>query len=97
MSFPEEAPMTSVEIRSEIPSWEPCKESVETVIRDAFSGLPGNWRVEVICSRIAQRWMVRIDGPAVEWYLSLTGGEQRDPEAVAVRIKSALRDARHGR
>ena len=61
MSSPEEAPMTSVEIRSEIPSWEPCKESVETVIRDAF------------------------------------GGEQRDPEAVAVRIKSALRDARSGR
>jgi hypothetical protein len=86
--------MTTVQIRSEIPSWEPCKESVETAIRDAFSGLPGKWRVEIICSRIAERWMVRIDGPAVEWYLSLTGGEQRDPEAVAVRIKAALRDAR---
>lgn len=89
--------MTSVEIRSEIPSWEPCKESVETAIRDAFRGLVGEWRVEILCSRIAERWMVRIDGPGFEWYLTLTGREQRDPEAVAVRIQAALRDARRDR
>jgi len=94
--FPKESAVTNIEIRSEIPSWEPCKPSVETAVRDAFRGLPGRWRVEIICSRIAERWMVRIDGPAVEWYLSLAREEQRDPEAVAVRVRAALRDALRG-
>ena len=86
--------MTSLEIRSEIPSWEPCRESVEAAIRDAFSSLPGRWRVEILCSRLAERWMVRINGPAFEWYLTLTGEERHDPEAVAVRLQTALRVAR---
>ncbi len=89
--------MTSIEIRSEIPSWEPCKEGVETAIRDAFRDMAGDWRVEILCSRLAERWMVRIDGPAFEWYLTLTGEERHDPEAVAVRFQAALRDARRDR
>jgi hypothetical protein len=86
--------VTSLEIRSEIPSWEPCRESVETAIRDAFGSLPGRWRVEILCSRLAERWMLRINGPAFEWYLTLNGEEHHDPEAVAVRLQTALRAAR---
>jgi len=89
--------MTSLEIRSEIPSWEPCRESVETAIRDAFAGLPGKWRAGILCSRLAERWMVRINGPAFEWYLTLNGQARHDPEAVAVRFHAALRDARGDR
>ncbi len=89
--------MTNVEIRSEIPSWEPSREGVEAAIRDAFQGLAGEWRVEILCSRLAERWMVRIDGPAFEWYLTLNGDERHDPEAVAVRFQAALRDARRDR
>jgi hypothetical protein len=89
--------VTTVEIRSEIPSWEPSREAVEASIRDAFSGLAGEWRVEILCSRLAERWMVRINGPAFEWYLTLNGEERHDPEAVAVRFQAALRDARHDR
>ena len=88
--------MSNVEVRSEIPSWEPSKESVETAIRDAFSGLPGAWRAEILCSRLAERWMVRIKGPAFEWYLTLNGDERHDPEAVAVRFQAALHNARLG-
>jgi hypothetical protein len=89
--------LSNVEIRSEIPSWEPSKESVETAIRDAFAGLPGEWRAEILCSRLAERWMVRINGPAFEWYLTLNGAERHDPEAVAMRFQTALRDARGDR
>jgi len=88
--------VTSLEIRSEIPSWEPYTESVETAMRDAFAGLPGKWRVEILCSRLAERWMVRINGPAFEWYLTLNGEERHDPEAVAVRFHAALHNARLG-
>ena len=89
--------MTHVEIRSEIPSFEPSKESVETAIQDVFRELPGKWRVEILCSRLAERWMVRINGPAFEWYLTLNGQARHDPEAVAVRFHAALRDARGDR
>jgi len=90
--------VTTVEIRSEIPSWEPSREGVEASIRDAFQGLAGEWKVEILCSRLApERWMVRINGPAFEWYLTLSGDERHDPEAVAVRFHAALRDARRDR
>lgn len=83
----------SFELRSEIKAWDPAREAVESAIRDAFRGLAGEWRVEVLCSRLAERWMVRIDGPAFEWYLTLSGDERRDSEAVALRFRSALRNA----
>ena len=86
--------MTHVEIRSEIPSFDPSKDSVEAAIRDVFDGLPGKWRVEILCSKLAERWMVRINGPALEWYLTLIGAERHDPEAVALRFKGALENAR---
>jgi hypothetical protein len=89
--------VTSLEIRSGIPLWEPCKESVETAIRDAFRGLSGEWRVEILCSRVAERWMVRLDGPGLEWYLTLNREERHDPEAVAARVQAALRNARGDR
>lgn len=86
--------MSNVEVHTEIPTWEPAREAVIEAIRSSFSGLPGEWRVEVLCSRIAERWMCRIDGPAFEWYLSLNGEERRDPEAVAHRFAAALRSVR---
>jgi hypothetical protein len=69
--------LTQVEIRSEIPSFDPSKDGVEAAIRDVFNGLPGKWRVEILCSKLAERWMVRINGPALEWYLTLIGAERR--------------------
>lgn len=88
--------MTNIEIRSEIPTFDPAGEAVEDAIRGAFDGLDGEWRVEILCSRIAERWMVRIDGPAFEWYLTLNGEERRDLEAIAARFQAALRNARWG-
>jgi len=88
--------VTNIEIQSEIPTFDPARESVEQAIRRAFDGLAGEWRVEILCSRIAERWMVRIHGPAFEWYLTLSGDERRDPEAIAARFQAALRNAHWG-
>jgi hypothetical protein len=78
-------------IDSEIPADHPAKREIEQGLRTALIGLPGKWRITVVCSSTSHWWMIRLDGPRVEWMTVLADPMEQDAPVVTGRVLAALR------
>jgi hypothetical protein len=83
-----------VRIESEIPPGHPEKGRIEDVLRATLAGLPGKWRVRIVCSHIHVWWVVVIEGPQLDWVGLLADASEQTADFVAGRIGTMLRSAR---
>jgi hypothetical protein len=81
-----------VYVESEIPSCHASKREIETTLTGALLGLPGEWRVEILCSRSGTWWMLRVDGPRFAWTVVLTDPAEQSASEMARRLLQALRE-----
>lgn len=81
-----------VHVESEIPSGHASKREIETALTGALLGLPGEWRVEILCSRSDTWWMLRVDGPRFTWTVVLTAPAEQNASEMTRRLLQALHE-----
>jgi hypothetical protein len=81
-----------VYVESEIPSCHASKREIENGLTEALLGLPGEWRVEILCSRSDTWWMLRVDGPRFTWTVVLTDPAERSAPEMTRCLLQALRE-----
>jgi hypothetical protein len=77
-------------VHSEIPSLHASKRRIEDGLRTALLGLPGHWRVEIICSRTDTWWVLRVDGPGFAWSTVLADRHDQHASRITARLLRAL-------
>lgn len=88
------SPTNRVLVTTEIPPGHPGKNEIEQGLRGALTGLPGEWRVTVVCSRTSVWWVLRVEGPRFEWMTVLASPSQQNPTEITRRLLAALRDSK---
>jgi hypothetical protein len=78
-------------VDSEIPPDHPAKREIENGLRSALVGLPGEWRIAVVCSRTSVWWVLRVEGPRFEWMTVLADPAQQNALEMTGRLLAALR------
>jgi hypothetical protein len=78
-------------VDSEIPPDHPDKREIEQGLRSAIVGLPGEWRITVVCSRTSVWWVLRVEGPRFEWMTVLADATKQNPPEMSGRLLGALR------
>lgn len=81
-------------VDSEIPSEHPDKSEIERGLRTALAGLPGEWRITVVCSRTSVWWVLRVEGPRFEWMTVLPDPAKQNAPEMTGRLLGALRDSK---
>ena len=81
-----------VYVESEIPSCHASKREIETALTGALLGLPGQWKVEILCSRSSIWWMLRVDGPRFTWTVVLTDPAEQSAPGMTRHLLQALRE-----
>ena len=81
-------------LESEIPPDHPAKEQIELALKFALSGLPGEWKIAVICSRTSVWWVVRVDGPHFEWMTVLPDPTRQNAKEITCRLLAGLSAAK---
>ena len=79
-------------VESEIPSGHASKREIENGLTGVLLGLPGEWRVEILCSRSDTWWMLRVDGPRFTWTVVLTDPAEQGASEMTRRLLQALRE-----
>jgi len=78
-------------IDSEIRPDHPAKREIEQGLRSALVGLPGEWRITVVCSRTSVWWVLRVEGPRFEWMTVLADATKQNSPEMSGRLLGALR------
>lgn len=78
-------------VNSEIPSDHPAKVEIEGGLRSILVGLPDEWRVTVVCSRTSLWWVLRVDGPGLQWMTVLADPTKQNAAEMTGRLLAALR------
>jgi len=84
-------PTSRTILDSEIPPGHPAKRAIEIGLRSALVGLPGEWRMTVVCSRTSVWWVLRVDGPGFQWMTLLADPTQLNAPEITGRLLEALR------
>ena len=87
-------PTNRVVIAKEIPPDHPAKHEIEQRLCSALVGLPGEWRVTVVCSRTSVWWVLRVEGPSFEWMTVLPDPTTQHANEMTGRLLVALRDSK---
>ena len=86
-------PTNRMVVDSEIPPDHPNKSEIEQGLRSALVGLPGEWRITVVCSRTSVWWVLRVEGPRFEWMTVLPDPVKQNAPEMTGRLLGALRDS----
>ncbi len=78
-------------VNSEIPPDHPAKGGIEQGLRSVLVGLPDEWRITVVCSRTSVWWVLRVDGPGLEWMTVLADPTKQNAPEMTGRLLAALR------
>jgi hypothetical protein len=78
-------------VDSEISLDHPAKREIEQGLRAALAGLPGRWKVTVVCSKTSVWWVLRVDGPGVEWMTVLVDPTKQNAAEMTKRLLAGLR------
>ena len=78
-------------LASEIPPEHPDKREIEQGLCSALVGLPGVWKITVVCSRTSVWWVLRVDGPGFEWMTVLADPTKQNAPEMSGRLFAALR------
>jgi len=81
-------------LSSEISAQHPAKSAIEGALRAALLGLPGEWRVTVVCSVTTDWWVLSVEGPAFKWMTILADSLQQRPTEMSTLLLGALRHSR---
>jgi hypothetical protein len=81
-------------LNSEIPPGHPSKHEIEGGLCSALAGLPGEWRITIVCSHAGLWWSVRVDGPRFDWMSIFVDGTQQAAPEIIRRLLQALRDSK---
>jgi hypothetical protein len=77
-------------LASEIPPEHPDKLEIEQGLCSALVGLPGLWKITVVCSRTSVWWVLRVDGPRFKWMTVLADATKQKPPDITARLLGAL-------
>jgi hypothetical protein len=81
-------------VDSEIPPDHRAKREIEQGLRSVLAGLPGEWRITVVCSRTSVWWVLRVDGTGLEWMTVLADPTMQNAPEMTARLLAALRASR---
>jgi len=87
-------PTNRVVVATEISLDHPAKGEIERRLVSVLLGLPGEWRISVVCSRTSVWWVLRVEGPSFEWMTVLPDPTKQDPNEMTGRLLGALRDSK---
>jgi len=88
--------MASVALASQIPTTNPRKRGVEEAIREALSGTPQSWSVEIALSRTSnERWFIKLEEPMTgkRRTIFVNGLKAQSPRTIRERILGAISGA----
>jgi len=88
------SPTSRILVTTEIPLGHPAKLEIEQGLRAALTGLAGEWRVTIVCSRTSVWWVLRVEGPRLEWMTVLASPSKQNPMEITRRVLAALRDSK---
>lgn len=77
-------------LASEIPPEHPDKREIEQGLCSALVGLPGVWKITVVCSRTSVWWVLRVEGPHFKWMTVLVDPTKQKPPDIIARLLGAL-------
>ena len=80
-------------IDSEIPPDHASKREIEEGLRSALVGLPGEWRIVVVCSRTSVWWVLRVEGPRFKWMTVLPDPTRQNAPEMTGRLLTGLHDS----
>jgi hypothetical protein len=81
-------------LASEIPPEHPARREIEEALCSALAGLPGQWRISVVCSRTSVWWVLRVDGPGFQWTTVLADAAKQNPPDITASLLGALRTSK---
>ena len=81
-------------VNSEIEADHPLKQDIEQGLCSTLVGLPGEWRITVVCSKTSVWWVLRVDGRGFEWMTVLADSTKQNPPEMTGRLLAALRASR---
>lgn len=81
-------------VSSEIPVYHPFKRDIEDGLCSILVGLPGEWRITVVCSKTGVWWVLRVDGRGFEWMTVLADPTKQNPQEMTRRLLAALHASR---